>query len=181
MYIIMYFSQQQILKNDKCKKINLWDTEFIVYSCGYVFKKQLKNGKWKLLNLNKKDKYGYIIIDLTNKKKETKKFRLHRIVYYAFNIERFDINDSSTDNSIDHINANRSDNRISNLRNVTNQHNQFNRTKAKGYSFNKRDNKYQAKIQIDGKHKHLGYFKTKTGARLKYLRVKEILHKISEL
>jgi len=176
----MYFSQQQILKNDKCKKINLWDTEFIVYSCGYVFKKQLKNGKWKLLNLNKKDKYGYIIIDLTNKKKETKKFRLHRIVYYAFNIERFDINDSSTDNSIDHINANRSDNRISNLRNVTHQHNQFN-TKAKGYSFHKPLNKYKAQISIDGKDKHLGYFKTKWEARICYLLNKKHYHKIIQM
>jgi len=175
----MYFSQEQILENDKCKKINLWDTEFIVYSCGYVFKKQLKNGKWKLMNLNKKHN-GYIEILLTNKKKEIKRFKLHRIVYYAFNQERFDIYDSSMDNFIDHINANRSDNRISNLRNVTHQHNQFN-TKAKGYSFRKDRNKYQAKIKIDGKVKHLGYFKTKTGAKLKYLRVKEILHKISEL
>ena len=65
MYIIMHFSLQQILENNpnekykqyanikkNIKRINLFDNEFIVYACGYVFKKQ--NGKWKLLNLNKK-------------------------------------------------------------------------------------------------------------------------------
>ena len=174
----MYFSQQQILKNNpnenykeyahykkKIKMINLFDNEFIVYSCGYVFKKTITN-KWKLMNLNKNNN-GYIRIVLKNKKKERRTFKLHRIVYYAFNMERFDIYDTSMDNSIDHINGNKSDNRISNLRNVTHQHNTFN-TKAKGYSFHKRDNKYQAKIKIDGKVKHLGYFKTKTGAKLKY-------------
>ena len=180
MYINMYLSLQQILENDKCKKVNVWDNEFIVYSCGYVFKKQLKNGKWKLMNLNKKHN-GYIEILLTNKKKEIKRFKLHRIVYYAFNQERFDIYDSSMDNSIDHINGNKADNRLSNLRNVTNQHNQFNNRKAKGYTFNKNRNKYEVYINIDGKKKHLGLFKTKTGAKLKYLRTKEILHKITEL
>ena len=179
MYIIMHFSQQQILKNDKCKKVNVWDNEFIVYACGYVFKKQ--NGKWKLLNLNKKNNDGYIRIQLTDKKKQKKMFLLHRIVYYAFNQESFNINDSSMDNFIDHINGNPSDNRISNLRNVTNQHNQFNNRKAKGYTFNKNRNKYEVYINIDGKKKHLGLFKTKTGAKLKYLRTKEILHKITEL
>jgi len=177
----MYFSLNQILKNEECKRIDIWDNEFIVYKCGYVFKYEKKTKKWKLMNLNKKYNNGYIIIELTNKKKERKWFKLHRIVYYAFNQERFNIYDSSTDNSIDHINGNKLDNRLSNLRNVTHQHNQWNRTKAKGYYFNKRANKYQAQIVIEGKIKYLGLFKTKTGAKLKYLRTKEVLHKITEL
>ena len=176
----MYSSLNKILKNEDCKRIDVWDNELIVYKCGYVFTNFRNYGKWKLLNLNKKDK-GYIQIGLKNKKKETKMFKLHRIIFYAFNQDRFDINDSSMDNSIDHINGNKLDNRLSNLRNVTNQHNTFNRTKAKGYCFNKRSNKYQAQIVIDGKQKHLGLFKTKLGARLKYLRTKEVLHKITEL
>jgi len=175
----MYFSLNDILKNPDCKNINVWDNEFIVYKCGFIFKKT-KTNKWKLLNINKKDN-GYIQIGLTNNNKEIKWFLLHRIIYYAFNQERFDINDTSNDNSIDHKNGNKSDNRLSNLRNITNQHNSFNRRKAKGYHFNKRSNKYMAYIQIDGKLKHLGYYKTKTGAKLKYLRVKEVLHKITEL
>lgn len=189
----MYFSLEKILENNsnenykdyahykkKIKRVNVWDNEFIVYSCGYVFKKQLKNGKWKLLNLNKNNNYGYIQIDLTNKKKETKKFKLHRIVYYAFNVERFDNDSSMKNNLIDHINRIKSDNRISNLRNVTKQYNSFN-TKAKGYSFYKPLNKYIAKIAVDGKKNHLGYFNTKWEARICYLLHKKHYHKINQM
>ena len=191
----MIFSLDKILENNQneyykkysnikknIKRVNVWENDFIVYSCGFVFKldKRCKNGKWKLLNLIKKNIYGYIPITLRNKKKQIKMFRLHRIVYLAFHQDGFDIYNSSNDNSIDHINGNKVDNRISNLRNVTHQHNQFN-TKAKGYSFNKQTNKYKAQIMIDGKRKHLGYFKTKIGAKLKYLRTKDVFHKIIEL
>jgi len=179
----MYFSLQEILRNPECKRINLYDNDIIVYKCGYVFKKnkKYKNDRWELMNLNKKDNNGYIGFELTNNNKQTRRFKLHRIIYYAFNQERFDIYDSLMNNSIDHKNGYRADNRLSNLRNVTNKHNTFNRTKAKGYCFDKQSNKYKAEITIDGKGKHLGLFKTKTGARLKYLRTKEILHKITEL
>jgi len=188
----MYFSIEKILENKSnenykeyanymknIKRINVWDNELIVYSCGYVFKKTITN-KWKLMNLNKNNNYGYIEIGLTNKNKQTKWFRLHRIVYYAFNVERFDIYDSSMDNFIDHINGSKSYNRISNLRNVTQQHNSFN-TKAKGYSFHKPLNKYKAQISIDGKDKHLGYFKTKWEARICYLLNKKHYHKIIQM
>ena len=190
--MIMLFSLNKILENNpnenykqyshikkNIKMVNVWDNEFIVYSCGFIFKKQYN--KWKLMNTNQKDNRGYIQIGLKNKKNEIKLFKLHRIVFYAFNQERFDIYDTSMDNFIDHINGNKVDNRISNLRNVTNQHNLFNITNAKGYSFHKQANKYISQIRIDGKTKYLGLFKTKTGAKLKYLRTKEIIHKITEL
>lgn len=197
MYITnMYFSLNDILKNEPNKKykkyanimkkivrINVWDTELIIFSCGYVFRKdeRYKNVKWKMLNLNKKHNNGYIHIILTNNNKEIKLFYLHRIIFYAFNQERFDIYDSSIDNSIDHINGNPSDNRLSNLRNISQQHNLFNKKKAKGYYFDKDRNKYQARIVIDGKFKHLGLFKTKCEARLCYLLNKKYYHKITEL
>ena len=190
----MYFSIEKILENKSnenykeyanymknIKRINVWDNELIVYSCGYVFKKTITN-KWKLLNLNKKNKTGYIEIGLSNKKKERKRFKLHRIVYYAFNVERFNIYDSSMmNNLIDHINGNPLDNRISNLRNVTHQQNNFNRTKAKGYYFDKQKNKYKAQIQIYGKQKHLGLFKTKWESRICYLLHKKHYHKIIQI
>jgi len=175
----MYFSLNKILKNEDCKRIDVWDNELIVYKCGYVFTNFRNYGKWKLLNLNKKHN-GYIQIKLKNKKKERRTFRLHRILYYAFNMERFNIYDTSTDNLIDHINCNPLDNRISNLRNVTQQHNQFN-TKAKGYYFRKDINKYKAQIKIDGKVKYLGYFNTKWEARICYLLHKKYYHKINQM
>ena len=95
-------------------------------------------------------------------------------------MERFNIYDTSTDNLIDHINCNKSDNRLSNLRNVTHQHNQFNQ-KAKGYSFHKPLNKYITQIQIDRKLKNLGYFNTKWEARICYLLHKKHYHKIIQI
>ena len=56
----------------------------------------------------------------------------------------WDIDDTSKENRIDHENKNRSDNRIINLRNVTQQENCFN-TNAKGYYWCKRDKKWRTR------------------------------------
>lgn len=66
---------------------------------------------------------------------------------------------------IDHINGIRNDNRISNLRDVTNRQNSLNRKyhrekTVKYYSFNKPSNKWRVQTQINGKPKHLGLFDT---------------------
>jgi len=68
-------------------------------------------------------------------------------------------------NFIDHIDGNRSNNIITNLREVTSQENQRNLTIASnntsgatGVSFNKERSKWEAKIQVDGKTINLGRF-----------------------
>lgn len=68
---------------------------------------------------------------------------------------------------IDHINGNRSDNRISNLRLVTHQQNHRNRGVGRlnnsgvlGVSFSKRTGKYSARIKVDGRSMRLGAFRT---------------------
>ena len=75
---------------------------------------------------------------------------------------------------IDHINGIKDDNRICNLREVTNQQNQHNRTKAKGYISNR--NKYVAQITINSKSIHLGRYNTEQEARQAYLDAKKIYH-----
>jgi len=64
---------------------------------------------------------------------------------------------------IDHINHNRSDNRIANLRDVTcsvNHQNRNRHTKSKsgvlGVTWHARDRRWQAHIEVNGKAKHLG-------------------------
>lgn len=73
---------------------------------------------------------------------------------------------------IDHIYHNPLDNRINNLRLVTIRQNQQNRkfkiSKYAGVCWHKRAKKWQAKITINGKLIHLGYFKSEYKAHLAY-------------
>ena len=78
---------------------------------------------------------------------------------------------------IDHINRNRADNRICNLRNVTHQVNQWNNN-AKGYIYHKRDKKYQAQIALNNKLIYLGLYDTPEEARQAYLNAKQKYHVI---
>lgn len=75
------------------------------------------------------------------------------------------------DRQVDHINGDRSDNRISNLRLATNSENLCNRRKPrnntsgyKGVSWIKRYGAWQATIRVKGKNKNLGLFATREGA-----------------
>ena len=76
---------------------------------------------------------------------------------------------------IDHINRDKKDNRLSNLRSVTQQQNQFN-LPAKGYYYDKVNKKYAAGIKVDGVQKFLGRFSTESEARQAYLSAKKIYH-----
>jgi hypothetical protein len=79
---------------------------------------------------------------------------------------------------IDHINGDKTNNFLSNLRIVTNQQNHFNQTKAKGYSWNKRVQKWMAGIRLNGKEKYLGLYDSEAEARAAYLKAKAIYHVI---
>lgn len=79
---------------------------------------------------------------------------------------------------VDHINGDRSDNRIENLRLVTAQQNNFNMRNVKGYT--KVKGKYRAFITVDGTFKHLGYFKTPEAASLAYREAKKHFHNQEE-
>jgi len=107
---------------------------------------------------------------------DNKKYNLSRVVYKAYNND-WDITDSSDNNFIDHINNNSLDNRIENLRILTNQQNLWN-TNAKGYYWNKQNNKWQAQIKINNKKKYLGIFTEEEDARQAYLNAKDLYHKL---
>lgn len=107
------------------------------------------------------------------------KFKLckkHRLVY-KFHNPAWDIFDSSMDNHIDHINGIRDDNRIENLRVVTNQQNNWNQVRAKGYT--KRPNgKYQVLISLNDKKIYIGTYDTEQEAHTAYLEAKLKYHNI---
>jgi hypothetical protein len=69
---------------------------------------------------------------------------------------------------IDHINENICDNRIDNLRETTKSQNSLNTSKTKGITYEKRTNKWLARLQVNGVNKSLGYFKSKEDAMNTY-------------
>jgi len=97
----------------------------------------------------------------------------HRLIYIYHNGE------IENKLQIDHLDRNRSNNNIENLRLVTIQENQFN-TDAKGYYFDKARNKFMAYIMVHRKQLYLGHFDTGEEARVAYLEAKERLHIIIE-
>ncbi len=76
---------------------------------------------------------------------------------------------------IDHINGDKTDNRISNLRKVTQSQNQWNlRGDIKGYT--KKGDKFLARIGVKGKDIKLGLFDTEEEATEAYLEAKKKYH-----
>lgn len=87
---------------------------------------------------------------------------------------------------IDHINGDRSDNRIANLRDVsarTNRENQHGprsdnlSSGVMGVHWSAYHSKWKAHIRVGGKLKHLKYCKTQAEAEAVYLATKRLLHK----
>ena len=75
---------------------------------------------------------------------------------------------------IDHINGDKKDNRISNLREVDNRRNQQNQKRHRlghlvGATYIKRSGLWLAQIQHGGKHHFLGYFDTELEAHQRYV------------
>ena len=127
---------------------------------GKIFWKLNKGGNAKTGNeAGCMDKYGYSIIEVNRKS-----YKAHRIAWLL-------TYGSWPEDQIDHINGSKKDNRLENLRVVSYRENARNQKIPKnntsgtvGVSFHKRDQKYIASIQINGKSKHLGVFKNKEEA-----------------
>ena len=144
--------------------------EYFYYKDGKLFNK-VDRGKARKGDEAgfKNNKSGYIFLNISGKH-----CRVHRIIYTLI---KGGIPESC---QIDHINGNRADNRIENLRVVTNQENSFNRTEAKGFSWYARYGQFKAYICKDYKLHHLGYYDTILDARAAYLRAKREMHIIEE-
>lgn len=89
---------------------------------------------------------------------------------------------------IDHINGDKSDNRISNLRLATNSENvqnvhefRSNATGFPGVTYYHRERKYVARVTCNGKTRSLGYYETPELAHAEYIREKRKVHSFFNL
>ncbi|WP_010219512.1 MULTISPECIES: HNH endonuclease [Pseudomonas syringae group] len=88
------------------------------------------------------------------------------------------------DSMIDHINGDPSDNRIENLRDVSQKVNSQNlrrhmsnsTTRLLGVTWHKARSKWQATIKHEGKNKYLGLYDTPEEASAAYISAKRLLH-----
>lgn len=105
-------------------------------------------------------KKGYIAISLGNDK------------YLAHRLAWFYIHGEWPTDQIDHINMNKTDNRLCNLRVASNAQNQWNTTLCKnntsgqrGVRWDKQTSKWRVQVDIEGTHVHLGRFSDQAAAK----------------
>ena len=132
--------------------------------------KRFKNPEWKIVE-NNANHNGYNTIKINGIH-----IRRHRLLAYCFLGLENVVGESGRDDCIDHINGIPLDNRVANLRITTQQGNQQNQTKAKGYYWNKRKQKWNAQIILNYKTIYLGLYDTEEEARQAYLDAKLKYH-----
>jgi hypothetical protein len=118
--------------------------------------------------IKNKDTQGYSNMQIYENRSNKFSLKGHRFAWYYIHKE--------IPNIIDHINGVRDDNRIINLRNVTQQQNMFN-TNAKGCYYDKHNKKWQSVLRVNGK-KIASYHNTEDEAHQAYLDKKKIYHDI---
>jgi len=118
-----------------------------------------------------------------NKKTRYVVLRINYSLYQAHRVAWFYMTGNWPIKQIDHINHNRSDNRWVNLREATNQQNNWNlpakKTNKSGYRGVHWDNdrrKWRSRIVIDGKCVHIGMFECPKEAHLAYMKVAKKLY-----
>ena len=145
-----------------------YENKYKIYKNGDI-ESCYKNGNTKILKPRKNSRgyFSYIL----SKNGQPKQLLQHRLIgiYFIPNLDNKEF--------IDHIDGDRTNNSISNLRWVSQQENQLNKKNMgkykKGVYFNKPNKKFRAQIQINGKKIFLGDYETEDEAaetyRLKFI------------
>ena len=125
--------------------------------------KNRRIGVKKSLEAGSMQKNGYFVIGIRGKK------------YYSHRLAWLHEKGEFPPDNIDHINGNRQDNRMCNLRAASVQQNNFNRAAQrnnksgyKGVCWSGIKRKWQADICLEGRHVCLGYFHSPAMAHLAY-------------
>ena len=146
--------------------------ELFEYREGHLFWKVDRRGN-KLIGkqasrLKKSNGYQEVTIN-------KKKYYAHRVIFMMFN--------GRWPEQIDHINSDRSNNLLSNLREASNAQNNrntklrsTNKSGYKGVYWNKKNRNFVARITVNYKDIHLGCFKTVEEAHESYKKAASELH-----
>jgi hypothetical protein len=110
--------------------------------------------------------FGYLMVGLSNGKGRL--FTVHSLMAMTFLNHK-----PNRKTVVDHINNDRTDNRLENLQIVTARYNSSKdrkgTSKYTGVSYYRNGKKWRAQIRINGKLKHIGFFSTELGAYLHYV------------
>ncbi len=157
---------EEMLNAVNAKIIVIEGKELMVFASGVIYRLNSNGKAFKLAKNVANAPTGYNTLNVKNKT-----FYRHRIMGMAF--LNLDVNNKSQ--VMDHINGNRIDNRLENLRIVSYQQNSFN-SRAKGYYYDKCASKYRSQITVNGKNINVGLFKTAMEANQAYIEAKKIYH-----
>ena len=112
---------------------------------------------------------------------------INKKIYLAHRLAWLYVHGSFPNQTIDHINGIKNDNRIFNLRDVSQSDNCQNLLRARGSSgligahYDKFRNRWSSSIKLNGVRTHLGYFKTAEDAHAAYVLAKRSMHPFSTL
>ena len=137
----------------------------VCYEDGSIERPESRRTDCRWRSFGCESEHGYMRIYVNGKQ-----MYVHRIIAKAF------LGDDASSLEVDHINGDRSDNRTENLRIVTHQQNsrahfkdrKHSSSVYRGVCWDKARNRWKAGIYVDGKHKHLGRFRSEIEAARKY-------------
>lgn len=142
---------------------------------GFFTRKTSRGGRPKGSLAGGKDRDGYVKIRLDDKGRSA-----HRLAWLL-------CRGLPVPDIMDHINGDKADNRIENLRAVTNAENMqskfrpqvSSKLRYRGVDLHK--GRFRAQIRVGKDKRHLGYFDSPENAHLAYLQAKQTAHPASEV
>ncbi len=163
-------NKKSILTQERLKHVLSYDQETGIFTRNYDHKNGLKAGSIAGTKMGTRKVYLCVRIDRIL-------YLCHRLAWlYVFGVYPNDI--------IDHVNGDGCDNRIANLRDVSNEQNVqatlrmpiHNTSGFKGVYWSKRARRWVAGISIKNKRKFIGAFNTAEEASDAYLSTKRLIH-----